>query len=88
MPCTAIFNFLEAERQNNEANILGGIFMAGFFVAGKINGGNKYIADWPKNHNILHYQASKILVGKINDGDKYGGLAEEPPHYPRHKYPT
>ena len=42
-------------RAIREPNTLGGIFMAGFIVAGKNNG-----------------------------GDKYGGLADNPPHYPRH----
>lgn len=28
-----------------------------------------------------------MFVGKIIGGDKYGGLAEKPPNYPRHKYP-
>ena len=26
------------------------------------------MADWPKNRHILHYQARKILEGKINGG--------------------
>ena len=28
--------------------------------------------------------AGLIMAGKNNGGDKYGGLADNPPHYPRH----
>ena len=41
--------------------------------------------DWNTFWKVV---AGLNMAGKINGGDKYGGLVQKPPHYPRHNYPT